>query len=103
MKRHILPILAAALLASLASAAITQAHITAHTYPETAVITEIDESTETITVTCANGNRFSFRSAPEDWFPGDLVSMTMHDNGTETVEDDRILQIRYSGTPEMFQ
>lgn len=101
--KNILPIIAAAILASLASAAITQANITAHTYPETAVITEINESTETITVTCANGNRFSFRSAPEDWFPGDLVSMTMHDNGTETVEDDRILQIRYSGTPEMFQ
>lgn len=103
MKRHILPIIAAGLLASLASAAITQANITSHTYPATAVITEIDEPTETITVTCANGNRFSFRSAPEDWFPGDLVSMTMHDNGTETVEDDKILQIRYSGTPEMFQ
>lgn len=103
MKRHTLPIIAVAILASLASAAITQAHITAHTYPQTAVITEIDESTETITVTCSNGNRFSFRSAPEDWFPGDLVSMTMHDNGTETVEDDRILQIRYSGTSEMFQ
>lgn len=102
MKRHILPIIAAALLASLASAAITQASITSHTYPETAVITEISESTETITVTCANGNRFSFRSAPEDWFPGDLVSMTMHDNGTETVEDDRILLVRYSGTPEMY-
>ena len=101
--KNILPIIAAALLASLASAAITQSSITAHTYPQTAVITEIDESAETITVTCANGNRFSFRSAPEDWFPGDLVSMTMHDNGTATVEDDRILQIRYSGTPEMFR
>lgn len=103
MKRHILPIITAALLASLASAAITQANITSHTYPATAVITEISESTETITVTCANGNRFSFRSAPEDWFQGDLVSLTMHDNGTATVEDDRILQVRYSGTPEMFQ
>lgn len=101
--KNILPIIAAALLASLASAAITQAHITNHTYSETAVITEINESTETITVTCANGNRFSFCLAPEDWFPGDLVSMTMHDNGTETVDDDRILQVRYSGTPEMFQ
>ena len=101
--KNILPIIAAAILASLASAAITQAHITNHTYPETAVITEINEPTATITVTCANGNRFSFRSAPEDWFQGDLVSLTMHDNGTETVEDDRILQIRYSGTPEMFQ
>lgn len=103
MKRHILPIIAAALLASLASAATTQAHITNHTYPQTAVITEISESTETITVTCANGNRFSFHASPEDWFQGDLVSLTMHDNGTETVGDDRILQIRYSGTPEMFQ
>lgn len=100
--KNILPIIAAALLASLASAAITQAHITNHTYPETAVITEINESTETITVTCANGNRFSFLSSPEDWFQGDIVSLTMHDNGTETVDDDRIIHIRYSGTPEMF-
>ena len=101
--KTILPIILAALLASIASSAITQANITSHTYPQTAVITEIDESSETITVTCANGNRFTIHASPEDWFPGDLVSMTMHDNGTETVEDDRILQVRYSGTPEMFQ
>lgn len=103
MKRHILPIILAALLASIASSAITQANITIHTYPATAVITEINESTETITACSANGNRITIHAAPEDWFPGDLISLTMHDNGTATVEDDRILQIRYSGTPEMYQ
>ena len=101
--KKLLPIILAALLASLASSAITQANITAHTYPQTAVITEIDEPAETITVTCANGNQFTFHSAPEDWFCGDLVSLLMHDNCTDTVQDDKILQIRYSGTPEMFQ
>lgn len=89
------------LLASLLAAAATT-YIASHIYPQTAIITDISESTETITVTCSNGNRFAFHSAPEDWFCGDLVSLIMHDNNTDTVQDDKILQIRYSGTPAQF-
>lgn len=91
--------LAALLLAYIAG----QTCMSAHIYPETAVLTSINSAAEEITVTCANGNRFAVRTASEDWCIGDLCSLLVYDNNTETVEDDKILQIRYSGTPSMFQ
>ena len=91
--------LAALLLAYIAG----QTCMSAHIYPEAAVLTSINSAAEEITVTCVNGNRFAVRTASEDWCIGDLCSLLVYDNNTETVEDDKILQIRYSGTPSMFQ
>ena len=99
MKKFLLvfPVLGALLLVYISS----QVYMSAHIYPETAVIIEIND--ETITACSANGNRFTIHAAPEDCFPGDLVSLIMYDSNTEIVYDDKILQIRYSGTPPMFQ
>ena len=99
MKKFLLvfPVLGALLLLYISS----QVYMSAHIYPETAVIIEIND--ETIIAYSANGNRFTIHASPEDWFPGDLVSLVMYDNNTDIVYDDVILQIRYSGTPSMFQ
>ena len=69
-------------------------------YPECGIITEIDE--EIVTIEVANGNLFQFEGA-EDYEPGDLVAVTFYDNGTETVEDDIILDTKYAGYTEIFE
>lgn len=65
-------------------------------YPETAIVTELDYATDTVTVECFNGNLFSFYGT-EDWAEGDICSMLMNDNGTPIVYDDEILSVKYSG------
>lgn len=65
-------------------------------YPETAVVREVDYTTDTVTVECFNGNLFSF-SECDDWAEGDICSMLMNDNGTPTVTDDEIVSVKYSG------
>ena len=80
--------------------AITIINLIANVYPETAVITDIQS--ETVTVTCANGNEFQFEDEDGDWFYGDIVSMKMYSNGTEIVTDDIILDVRYGGFIRLF-
>ena len=65
-------------------------------YAETAVVTEIDYSTDEVVVECFNGNLFSFYGT-DDWAEGDICSMLMNDNGTPTVTDDEIVSVKYSG------
>lgn len=69
-------------------------------YPETAVITDIQQ--DQVIVECANGNIFQFYGA-EDLETGDLVSMIMCDNATPVVYDDEIMTVKYAGTPAMFK
>lgn len=71
-------------------------------YPSTCIITEIDTETDLVTIATATGNEFQFYGV-EDYANGDLVSVIFYDNGTETVTDDVIMDIRYSGTTEMFK
>lgn len=68
-----------------------------------AIITEIDKGNNFITVTCGNGNTFSFYDADEDWACGDLCSLIIYDNGTEDVYDDKVVCSRYGGYIELFE
>ena len=69
-----------------------------------AMITEIDEENNLITVTCGNGNVFSFYDADnEDWICGDLCSLIMYDNFTDSVCDDVIVSARYGGFVRLFE
>ena len=68
-----------------------------------AMITEIDEENNIITVTCGNGNMFSFYNTDGDWMLGDLCSLIMYDNGTEIVHDDKVVSVRYGGYIELFE
>lgn len=66
-----------------------------------AMVTEINDGT--ITTTCGNGNTFTFYSDAEDWSCGDLCSLIVFDNGTEAVNDDIVLSVRYGGSVELFE
>lgn len=73
-------------------------------YPETAIVQEANTETDIVTVETLNGNLFQFYGV-EDYQAGDVVSMIMDSNKTETVSDDIILSVKYSGyipetTPE---
>ena len=72
-------------------------------YPETAMITNIDAENNLITVTCGNGNMFSFYSESEDWICGDLCSLIMYNNRTVIVDDDKVIKSKYSGYLELFE
>lgn len=66
------------------------------TYPDTGLVTCVDTETDTVTYVCQNGNEFQFYGT-EDWMEGDLVSVIMENMGTDTVYDDEIVTVRYSG------
>lgn len=65
-------------------------------YATTGVVTETNTTTNTVTFADFNGNEYSFYGV-EDWEEGDIVSAIMSDNGTETILDDEIVSVRYSG------
>lgn len=70
---------------------------TSKIYPATAEVVELDRAADLVTVETASGIAYGFYGC-EDYFPGDLVSMIMDDNGTpETILDDKIIDCRYSG------
>ena len=75
-------------------------------YPTTAVISnvcEVEVETEKkclLTLEDFNGDAWSYISEDGDWLEGDIVSLIMCDNGTENIEDDIIIYIRYSGYSE---
>ena len=64
-------------------------------YPDVGLITEI--SGDTVKILMQNGNVFEFTAEDGDWFEGDLAAVIMDNNGTEEIEDDKIIQVKYSG------
>lgn len=68
-------------------------------YPTTVIIREIDHMNDLVICEDYNGNEWIFEGV-EDWDVDDIVSMIMNDMGTETIEDDEIIMMRYSGYAE---
>lgn len=72
-------------------------------YPTTAVISnvcEVEVETEKkyrLTLEDFNGDRWAYISEDGDWLEGDIVNLIMCDNGTEKIEDDIIIYLKYSG------
>ena len=65
------------------------------TYPTAAICTAING--DCVTVETATGIVYSYYGA-DDNFTGDLIALTMDDNGTpETVLDDKVVDARYCG------
>ena len=67
-----------------------------HLYPLTARIIGIYYDTDSVLVETATGIRYYFYGT-EDYECNDMVSMIMHDNGTKSVYDDIITEVRFSG------
>ena len=74
-------------------------------YPLTGIVTEVKriEDLDLVTMTCANGNQFSWYADAEDcWAINDLASCIMNSNGTEIVYDDGIVDAHYVGRLKQF-
>ena len=65
-------------------------------YPLTATVTKVDSLNNTVSVTDGSGFVWQFYGV-EDWEEGDICSVIMNDNGTETIFDDIIVTTRYGG------
>ena len=66
------------------------------TYPATMYVTEISGELDIVTLEDFSGNLWEFYGV-EDWAIGDICSCIMDDNGTKAIEDDEIIDIKYSG------
>ena len=65
-------------------------------YPLTTIVTEINPEIDVVSITDNNGFVWQFYGV-EDWKEGDICSVIMNDNGTETIFDDIIVTTRYGG------
>jgi len=70
-------------------------------YSTTCIVVDLDYETDMVTVSAASGLLYEFTGIDDYWY-GDLVSVTFYNNGTEIVTDDIILAHRYVGWPELF-
>ena len=77
---------------ALAAAAMITASSTL--YPATMTITNI--TGDIVTMETSTGHTYEMDGA-EDYMVGDLVSLIMNDNGTESITDDAIVSARYAG------
>lgn len=77
-------------------------------YPLTGIVTEINYEVESevdeVTITCANGNRFSWYADSSDcWEINDLASCIMDSKETAIVYDDEVLLAHYAGGLKHFE
>lgn len=72
------------------------------TYPRMGIVTVVDHDNDLITITDSVGFDWLWEGA-EDWYEGDLASMIMDTNGTESITDDIIVDISYSGWLQDFE
>lgn len=76
-------------------------------YPLTGIVTEVEYDVEPevdlITITCANGNIFSWYADAGDYEVNDLASCIMDSKGTKYVTDDEVLLAHYAGGLKHFE
>lgn len=67
------------------------------TYPMAGIITDLDAKNDLVTVSTGTGLLYDFYGV-EDYAVGDIIAMTMDNNGTaDSVLDDKIIAARYAG------
>lgn len=76
-------------------------------YPLTGIVTEIEYDVEPevdlVTITCSNGNMFSWYADAGNYEVNDLVSCLMDSKGTKYVTDDEVLLAHYTGGLKHFE
>ena len=102
MKKKIILGVLAVLCAGVIGGVKVKAQVASSVYPMATIVTETDFETDTVTLTCGNGNQFQFTGI-EDWFVGDVAACIMDDNATEIVTDDSIVSVYYAGYCELFE
>ena len=67
-----------------------------HYYGKSAEVTEIDLENNIVIFEDPTGNLWEWEGV-EDWFTGDRAALVMNDQGTATIYDDAILNVKYMG------
>ena len=70
--------------------------IMSHVYPLSGIVVAVIPENDIIVIQDYNGNMWEW-SGIEDWYEGDIAAMIMYDNYTESIYDDEIIDIMYSG------
>lgn len=65
-------------------------------YPLCGIVTEVDYKKDYIVIEDFTGNLWVWEGA-EDWGRKDIASMIMDDKGTDSITDDEIVKVYYSG------
>lgn len=68
----------------------------AHEYPETFIVVAVDQDHDFITLQDFNGYTWNWNGC-DDWMIGDIASAIMDSKGTEAIQDDEIIELKYSG------
>lgn len=72
------------------------------TYPNAGVVVGLDFGQDLVTISTGSGLLYEFYGI-EDLYMGDIIAVTMDDNGTpETVLDDKIIDSKYAGYADLF-
>ena len=69
---------------------------TPEVYPMAAVVVDISEVLDVVTIKDTNENLWQFHGV-EDYMVGDVVACIVDTNGTPEIKDDVIIQTRYNG------
>ena len=68
-------------------------------YPMTAVVIDVSRANDKVTIKDYNGNLWQYTGV-EDYEVGDVVSCIMNNKATESIKDDVIIKVKYSGSFE---
>lgn len=63
-------------------------------YPTSFTVTDVTKGI--VTFQTSTGVEYQIEQA-EDWRVGDTAAAIMYSNGTSTIKDDEIIQVRYTG------
>lgn len=76
-------------------------------YPLTGIVTDIQSGenpeVDLVTITCSNGNMFSWYADAGNYEINDLASCIMDSKGTKYVTDDEVLLAHYAGGLKHFE
>lgn len=73
--------------------------IMSRVYPLCSIVIEVNHTENYIAIEDFTGNVWEWEGV-EDWHEGDIAAMIMHDNNTEIIYDDIIMDIAYNGWVE---
>ena len=69
---------------------------TSETYGLTTVVVDVSKANDKVTCQDCNGNLWQFEGV-EDWCINDIATFIMDDMGTEEINDDTIVSVKYNG------
>lgn len=90
MKKFLLILFTLVFITSVASAEL---------YPNVGWVCKLDHEHDIFILEDFGGNLYVYEGI-EDWFLDDIAAMLMDDNGTESIYDDVIVELRYAGYME---